>query len=267
MTNESQKGKDAGVRQRFSWRPSTPSNTRSADLVCHESPLSAFSEALRNIRTSLLLSSPGSSAAASWPSPPPTRGKENLPAAMNLAIVLAQQGKKVLLVDADLRKPRLHKALQILATRSGLSNYLSGNTTPDELDSENRRSGHRHHHKRPDSAEPFRTHRIAPDSRNCCSTYRKKLGYEHVMFDSPQRCRLRTPSFLNSKIDGTSWWFEPGKPPENRCRRRKRLHQGHAHLFGCVLNGVRERLSYYKGYKYKYHENRYRMPTKLKQSC
>ena len=88
------------------------------------SPNSIFVESLRSLRTSLLLSRSGS--------PPrlvmvtsPLAGEGKSFISWNLAILFAQQGKRVLLCDADLRRPRLHRDLQI-EVKTGLSSVLTG---------------------------------------------------------------------------------------------------------------------------------------------
>jgi capsular exopolysaccharide synthesis family protein len=109
---------------------SVPSTAHKKPIALDE-PHAPYVEALRALRTSLLLSRGGappkvvlvtSSIAA--------EGKSTL--ALNLAIILAQHGKNILLVDADLRRPMLHKKLGI-ECRTGLSSLLSGQTPPEGL--------------------------------------------------------------------------------------------------------------------------------------
>jgi capsular exopolysaccharide synthesis family protein len=88
------------------------------------SPRSLFVESLRSLRTSLMLSRSGAPPRSVLvTSPLAGEGKSFI--SWNLAILFAQQGKRVLLCDADLRRPRLHRDLQI-DTQIGLSTVLTG---------------------------------------------------------------------------------------------------------------------------------------------
>jgi succinoglycan biosynthesis transport protein ExoP len=89
-----------------------------------DNPRSIFVESMRSLRTSLLMSRSGAPPRVVMvTSPLAGEGKSFI--SWNLAILFAQQGKRVLLCDADLRRPRLHRDLQIDA-QIGLSTILTG---------------------------------------------------------------------------------------------------------------------------------------------
>lgn len=97
---------------------------RPAALIVYLEPHSEIAEAYRTLRTSILLSSAGHPPRVIlFTSALPQDGKSMT--SINTALVMAKQGKRVLLVDADLRRPSIHKAFG-LRPEVGLSNVLSG---------------------------------------------------------------------------------------------------------------------------------------------
>ncbi len=98
---------------------------KNIELINHEFPSLFISEEFRTIRTSLLLSNadkPPKSLLVTSSLP----GEGKTATLSNLAVAFSQLGEKVLIVDADLRKPRLHKVFNV-RNAEGLSTYLAGN--------------------------------------------------------------------------------------------------------------------------------------------
>jgi polysaccharide biosynthesis transport protein len=107
------------------WMHNSTNNwAEKSPLPALERPNSLFVESLRSLRTLLMLSRSGAPPRSVLvTSPLAAEGKSFL--SWNLAILFAQQGKRVLLVDANLRNPALHRNLEV-NPRVGLSNLLAG---------------------------------------------------------------------------------------------------------------------------------------------
>ncbi|OQX16639.1 MAG: hypothetical protein BWK73_03455 [Thiothrix lacustris] len=102
----------------------TDANSRQLATATVSKPRSAIAEAFRSLRTSLRFTHQGDDTPIIFiTSASPNEGKTTT--ASNLACAYASAGSRVLLIDADLRNPSLHKTLGIIA-QHGLSNYLSG---------------------------------------------------------------------------------------------------------------------------------------------
>ncbi len=101
------------------------------DLMMLKHPRSPMSEAIRHLRTSLMLSvSGGPPGAIVVTSPHPREGKSTI--SINLAIALAQDGHRTVILDCDLRRPRLHEVFH-LKNHPGLTSHLTGTATLEAI--------------------------------------------------------------------------------------------------------------------------------------
>ena len=159
------------------------------DLASHLDPKSQLAESFKNLRTSILLSSadcPPRTIVVS--SCEPQEGKSTI--SINLAIVLTQLGRRVLLVDADLRRPRVHRALGRPNTH-GLSTYLSGNTDLDDIIGA---TDIPDLHMVPSGPIPPNPSELLGSQRMAdLLSQIDRLRYDHVIFDSPPFFRSPTP--------------------------------------------------------------------------
>ena len=102
-----------------------------APLIVQESPTSSAAEQFRAVRTNIKFSIIGNKdRTISITSADPSEGKSVF--SSNLAATFAQQGEKTILIDADLRRPTVHKTFMI-SNQNGLSNLLTGSINLDEV--------------------------------------------------------------------------------------------------------------------------------------
>jgi capsular exopolysaccharide synthesis family protein len=219
------------------------------ELVTYDYPKSMLSEAYRNIRTSILLSfseKPPKTMVIS--SPNPAEGKTTT--AVNTAIALSQTGARVIIIDADMRKPRIHK---IFARENGigLSNFLSGNTQLESIIKSSKVPNLSYIPSGPIPPNPSELLGSTPFKKMILS-----LGdrFDHMLFDSPPVLGFADSTILSTLVDGVILVVLGGKTPKETLQRAKEmLLQVDARILGVVINRVDIRRSDYGSYYYRYH--------------
>jgi capsular exopolysaccharide synthesis family protein len=219
------------------------------ELVTHRHPKSILSEAYRNVRTSILLSfseQPPKRIAIS--SANPAEGKTTT--VINTAIALSQTGARVLIVDADMRKPRLHTVLG-KGNGLGLSNFLSGNT---ELQSIVKKSKVPNLYHIPSGPIPPNPSELLSSKLFKGMMHILGSKFDHIVVDSPPVLVFADSVILSTSVDGIVLVVLGAKTPRETLQRAKELlYQVNARILGVVINRVDIDRSDYGGYYYRYH--------------
>ncbi len=219
------------------------------DLLVHQKPRSNVSEAYRSIRTSLTYSLPaGGSRAFVVTSAGPQEGKTTI--AINLSIALAHAGKKVLLVDSDLRKPRIHKTFKTDGAK-GLTNCLVGQGSIQEsivkTEIENLSI-------MPSGPIPPNPAELLGSLRMKDLVTQMKNTFDIVVFDSPPLIPVTDGTLLAALSDGTIQVIWAGSTSRKVVEIGKEgIESVGAKVIGVVLNN----LAASAGDHYYYHHYRY----------
>jgi succinoglycan biosynthesis transport protein ExoP len=229
------------------------SPTEATDLLSHYNPSSVASEAFRTIRTSLLLSFPDG--------PPRTilvtssrAGEGKTFVACNLAISLAQLDKKVVLVDADMRNPRVHR-IWSLRNDQGLSRLLTSDTKPTDVLQVSKVKGLSlitSGTKTPRPAELLASKKLEHLLEQLYSMF------DHVVIDSPPVMPVADSLIIASKSQSVVFVIHGGVTPRDVVQMAKqKLSRADAVMAGAVLNYIDMAdpyyyYSYYSNYSYRY---------------
>jgi capsular exopolysaccharide synthesis family protein len=228
-----------------------PEKEPQPDLASHHDSRSGFAEAFKNLRTSLLLASPDH---------PPRRvvvtscepGDGKSTVALNLGIVLTQMGRRVLLMDADLRRPRIQRVMES-KNEVGLSSYLSGNATADRLISASEVPGLDVITSGPIPPNPSEL-LDSPRLTDLFDELEQRGRYDHIIVDSPPALLVADGIILSTKVDATIMVARAGATRrESFVQGVARLQRARARLVGTVLNALADRPRYYyyrKEYRY-----------------
>ena len=213
-------------------------------------PPAALGEAFRGLRTSVMLSSadqPPRTLLVS--SPRPSEGKTTV--SVNLAISLAQLNQRVLLIDCDMRRPSVRKALD-LANGLGLVSYLTGQkdwrtaVIPSGVQ----------------NLDALVCGPVPPNPAELLSSDRMRVlfeeargEYQFVVVDSPPLLNVSDSRILATLVEGVILVVKGGTTPRELAQRAKSYAEDvGANLIGVVLNNldVRAGDDYYRYYRYDY---------------
>jgi polysaccharide biosynthesis transport protein len=243
-------GSEAGGKASRRWlEKKKPDAVTRIELVPHEGPRLAVSEAYRSLRTALLLSSAHELKVVAVTSAVASEGKSAT--ATNLGVVMAQLGRRVLIVDADLRKPRLHEVLQV-SNRAGLVSYLTGNADFESIIS---RTSVPNLFVIPAGPNPPNPSELLASDRMQELVRMARSRFDFVVIDTPPILPVTDAALVGTLVDGMTLCLRAGKVTRDEARAcRDRLQFAGIKVLGVVLNRHSSAQGGYSGKRYKMYE-------------
>jgi polysaccharide biosynthesis transport protein len=216
------------------------------ELLPETSPRATVSEAYRAFRAALLLSRAGGIRTIAVTSSAPGEGKTST--SVNLAVVLAQLGKKVLLVDADLHKPRIHEVFRV-SNRVGLVSILAEKTDPLM------------------AIQPTKVKNLSlvpsgpmsPNPSGLLSSDAMKQflqtvaeNFDFVIIDTPPVSPVADAILIGYQLDGVVLCVKGGTTPRDLvARTRDKLARSNVRILGVLINNlIEDEFGYGKYYSY-----------------
>jgi len=230
-----------------------------ARLITHLDPKSPVSEAYRTLRTNLQFSRVDHQLRAILiTSAGPKEGKSTT--AANLAIALAQTGKKVVLMDADLRRPVIHSIFG-MKKDNGLTNYLMDALSYEQMFKTTFL----------DNLFVITSGVLPPNPSELLASNKmeqtlEKLNkdFDMVIIDSPPVIAVTDAAVISTKVDGTILVVSAGHTNRDAIGRADNLLKSvNAKQIGVLLNGVNVE-GMYGSYYYYYYHHYYSKPAKKK---
>ena len=224
------------------------------DLVTVHSPKSTASESFRGIRTGILFSSAEKAPQVILvTSAGPAEGKTSC--ATNLAVTMAQAGSKVLVLDCDMRRPRVHKVFDI-PKEAGISAILVGT---GELKDAVAQTAVQNLDVIPCGPIPPNPSEILGSNKMRRFIEALRSRYDRIVIDTAPITAVTDAVVLSSTVDGVVLVIRAAETPRQIVQNGlSQLQTVNAHILGAVLNGVktgRDSYYYYQYYYYYYRED------------
>lgn len=227
-------------------------------LLIHNDSRSSLAEAYRQLRTSILLSTAGHAPKSLLiTSSLPSEGKTTT--AINTAISLAQTGAKVLIIDADMRRPRLHSIFKF-SNAQGLSTLLSNELSDENILNVISYNEEAKLNLLPSGPVPPNPAELIASEQMSDLLKMLQKNFTHIVVDSPPIASFTDGVLIASMVDGVILVVNSGRSSRQVVRRSRQLLMDiGAKIFGVVLNNVNLRSQdnyyYYQSY---YHRDNYR---------
>ncbi len=227
-----------------------------ADLVVFQRPQDPFTEALRHMQTSIMLSVSGRPPATIMiTSSNPSEGKTMV--ASNLALSFALNNRSTVIIDCDLRKPRVHKIFD-LDSQPGLTNYLTGSAAREEI-------------LRPTPIPNLTVIPAGPQSPSPGNLLNSEIfkellaqlrqQFSHIIVDTPPVLGFSDARIISVLVDGVLLVTKYNSTHKSAARLAVQLlGQINAPIMGGVLNDIEITGRKYGGYhfhNYKYYSKYY----------
>ncbi len=227
------------------------SDTAAIELLPHSRPRLAAAEAYRSLRTALMLSTADDLRLVAITSAEAGEGKTST--AANLAVVMAQLGKNVLLIDADLRKPRQHKLFKV-SNRIGLVSHLTGGAEPDAILG---RTNIPNLFLCPSGPIPPNPSELLSSERMRQFLELVRSRFDFVIVDTPPALAVTDAILLGAMADGVVLCSRAGFLQRDGAKAvRDRLRVAEVRVLGAVLNRYRSASGGYgSSRKYLYYES------------
>ncbi|NBO65636.1 MAG: polysaccharide biosynthesis tyrosine autokinase [Acidobacteria bacterium] len=195
---------------------------------------SSMAESYRQLRTALLLSSAGHAPRTIlFTSSQPAEGKTTT--AVNTAISLAQTGAAVLVVDADLRRPRVHKVFG-LKNGSGLSSFLAGEGDLESLI----QVAMPNLYVLPVGPLPPNPAELLGSARMKQVIETLSANFDHIIIDSPPVASFADSLILSALVEGVIIVVKGGTTPREMAQRtQSHLRSVGARILGVVINQIK----------------------------